>query len=156
MRTRWWAFGIAVFLAAAGAALAQEGDALQQLLDRLPPDRRAEVEAAIEKLPPGQREVLLKRYEQLDPDQRALIERAATGQPAVDPMEARIARQTQNEKRWAELSERERDTMRQQLRDFQELAAEEQEALVEQHFARRTPDKRRDMLNRLRGVPLLR
>jgi hypothetical protein len=152
LRARLGALALSAVLLAAGAARAEDTH-LQQLLDRLPPERRAEVEAAIEKLAPEQRELLLKRYEELDPDQRALIERAATGQPAVDPLEARANRQLDNEARWRALSESEREAYRQQLRDFQELSADEQEALVETHFVRRGPDKRREVLNRLQAAP---
>jgi hypothetical protein len=157
MRVRTTAFVLALGCASAASIAARAADSeLQSLLDRLPPERRAEVEAAIEKLPPGQREVLMKRYEQLDPDQRALIERAATGEPAIDPLEARAQRQTRNAERWLKLSEREREAFREQLRDLQDLSAEEQKSLVEEHFARRTPDKRREVLNRLQSAPPLR
>jgi hypothetical protein len=154
MRAR---IAVLVLALAALAGVARAADTqLQQLLDRLPPERRAEVEEAIEKLEPHQREMLMKRYEELDPDQRALIERAATGLPAVDPLEARVERQERNEERWRKLSEREREAFRQQLRDFQDLPAADQESLVETHFARRTPDKRREVLNRLQSAPPLR
>jgi hypothetical protein len=144
------AFGIG--LAAAAAAHA---DSIEDLLDRLPEDRREQFEAALERLAPEQRAKLVERYEQLSPDQREIIERAATGAPPVDPVEAAVSRQRENEQRWAQLSESEREAMRQQLRDFQALSESAQETLIDTTFARRTADKRREMLNRLRNVRLL-
>jgi hypothetical protein len=135
---------------------AEPGPDLKQLLEHLPAERRAEVEAAIEKLSPGQRERILERFEELSPDQRAFIERAVAGQPAIDPVEAMANRRLQNEKRWAEMSELEREAMRSVLRNFQALPERDQANLVDTAFARRTPDKRREVLNRLRDVPHLR
>ena len=47
----------------AASADVEPGTRLRALLDKLPPERRAEIEAAIEKLSPGQRERILERYE---------------------------------------------------------------------------------------------
>jgi hypothetical protein len=139
-------------LAAPGAAHA---DSIEDLMDRLPEDRREQFEAALERLAPEQRAKLVERYEQLSPDQREIIERSAIGAPPIDPVAAQVSRQRENEKRWAQLSEGEREAMRQQLRDFQALSEADQDALVDTTFARRTADKRREMLNRLRKVRLL-
>jgi hypothetical protein len=135
---------------------AEPGARLRELLDKLPPERRAEIEASIEKLTPSQREKILERYEQLGDDQRAFLERAMAGQPAVDPVEAQADRRSANEKRWAEMTDVEREAMRRVLRNFQSLPEVDQDALIDTHFARRTPDKRREVLNRLRDVPRLR
>jgi hypothetical protein len=135
---------------------AEPGARLQELLDKLPPERRAEIEAAIEKLTPSQRERILQRYEELGDDQRQFLERAMAGQPAVDPALAQADRRANNEKRWAEMTETEREAMRRVLRNFQSIPDADQEALIDTHFARRTPDKRREVLNRLRDVPRLR
>lgn len=135
---------------------AEPGERLSELLDKLPPDRRAEAEAWIERLTPDQREKILGRYEQLGDDQRAFLERAIAGAPAVDPVEAQADRRAANEKRWAEMSEIEREAMRRVLRSFQSLPEVDQEALIDTHFARRTPDKRREVLNRLLDVPRIR
>jgi hypothetical protein len=135
---------------------AEPGARLQELLDKLPPERRAEAEEWIEKLTPDQREKILGRYEQLGDDQRAFLERAIAGAPAVDPVEAEADRRAANEARWAEMTEIEREAMRRVLRSFQSLPEVDQDALIDTHFARRTPDKRREVLNRLRDVPRLR
>jgi hypothetical protein len=156
------ALALALLLALApGAPLVASGEVepgarLQELLDKLPPERRAEIEAAIEKLTPGQRERILQRYEELGDDQRQFLERAMAGQPAVDPIEAQADRRLNNEQRWAEMSETEREGMRRVLRSFQSLPDADQEALIDTHFARRSPDKRREVLNRLRDVPRIR
>ena len=46
--------------------------------------------------------------------------------------------------------------MRHVLRNFQLLPEPDQANLVDTAFARRTPDKRREVLNRLRDLPRLR
>ena len=135
---------------------AEPGARLSELLDKLPAERRAEIEAAIENLTPSQRERILERYEKLGDDQREFIERAMAGQPAVDPTLAQADRRAGNEKRWAEMSDVEREAMRRVLRSFQSLPEVDQDALIDTHFARRTPDKRREVLNRLRDVPRIR
>ena len=152
------ALALAFALVAPPHALAdaEPGERLQELLDKLPPERREEAEAWIEKLTPDQREKILGRYEQLGDDHRAFLERAIVGAPAVDPLEAQADRRAANEARWAEMTEIEREAMRRVLRSFQSLPEADQDALIDTHFARRTPDKRREVLNRLRDVPRLR
>jgi hypothetical protein len=135
---------------------AEPGARLQELLDKLPPERREEAEAWIERLTPEQREKILGRYEQLGDDHRAFVERAIVGAPAQDPLEVQADRRAANEARWAEMTEIEREAMRRVLRSFQSLPEADQDALIETHFARRTPDKRREVLNRLRDVPRIR
>ena len=152
------ALGLAFALGAPPHALAdaEARERIEDLIAKLPPERREEAEEWLRNLTPTQREKILGHYEKLSDDHRAFVDRALAGAPERDPLEVQAERRAANEARWAEMSEIEREAMRRVLRTFQSLPEVDQDALIDTHFARRSPDKRREVLNRLRDVPRIR
>jgi hypothetical protein len=137
-------------------------------LRELSPAERRQVEVRLLRMPEPQRERWFQRWSQLSPEERrALLARA--------PIEARQRRELPlrlrtpelrerlqamtpeqrreflaRAQRWRELPPAERGRMRQRLARFGALSAGEQEQLVEERFAQRTPEERARILGELR------
>ena len=170
------AIGAAVPLAGAARAAEPTHPVWERYLDQLPPDARLRAEESIQRMAPEHREEVLRRFEALDESQRDLLVRSASGEkvnppdpaPRDEEAEQKLSDQLarwqelppaererigRNVHAWAEKTPAERAALRERLRRFQALPADEQEALVAQRFANRPAAERSEILARLRAGP---
>jgi hypothetical protein len=138
--------------APAGAEEEQRSEAWNAFLEAVPPDKRPGVEERLRRMSPESRAKLFSRFQDLSPEEREEVERMARGEGPSPRAAERRERLANNMHVWRDRSPAERETLRRRLRGFRALSAAQQEALVEQRFAERSSDERREILARLRTV----
>lgn len=165
---------LAALLAAPAAPAAAAGDApprpglhqgggagLRSWLQSLPPERRRAVERRLRRLSPERRRALRERWQAMDEAQRQQVrerlrERLRGRPPGADAHEGvaapRDGAAAGRLARWRAMAPEQRQQLRRRLDRFAQLSAAEQQALVERHFASRSPEERARILERLRAA----
>lgn len=138
--------------APAGAEEEQRTEAWDAFLEAVPPDKRPGVEERLRRMSPRSRAKLFGRFQELSPEEREEVERMARGEGPSPRAVASRERLVSNMHAWRDRSPDEREALRRRLRGFRALSAAEQEALVEERFAERSSEERREILARLRTV----
>jgi len=154
------------------ATAARVPDSLRQWIEGLPPDQRRVAVRRLRSMPPAGRQRFFRRWEAASPAEREqftarmqnraqrMLERqrgGSTAEPRGEPRrdapgDGRVdPRFEGNRQAWESMRPGQRERMRRRLERFGGLSAPEQEAMVERHFADRTPAERARILERLRS-----
>jgi hypothetical protein len=141
--------------------------------DLRPTDRRA-LERSLRRMSEPQRQRFYREWERMSPRERSAavngfamrVEARRTRELPVrlrtPEMRERVARMTPEERQdfaaraqtWREMDADERLRMRARLARFGELTEEEQQALVDEKFARKSPEERARILHQLREASI--
>jgi len=141
----------------------------------LPPAQRRQLDRRLRRMPELHRERFFREWDRLSiAERRALAERLALSGEArrrrelpprlrTPEMRERLAAMSPEERRefvarardWREMQPGERRRMRGRLEKFGTLTADEQEALVDERFKRKSPEERARILSDLRAASQL-